>query len=224
MLAAALLNYADDEGYFNANLGLVRAACSPLREPSVSILDSLDKLAGVGYLEFGSTGDGKRYGRIVGFDEHQRVNRPTPSKIKDMQLVWESSLNTHGGLTEPSLPERKGKEGKGKEAPPAKRGKQPELTLTDWVLALPEAEEVISEDDVIYEWAEKQQIPRTWIALAWFAFEARYADKGKKYSNWRQVFRTAVKEDWLRLWRADPHGRGWNLTTAGEMAQREMQA
>ena len=44
MLAAALLNYADDEGYFNANPMLIKAACSPLREPSVSIQESLTLL------------------------------------------------------------------------------------------------------------------------------------------------------------------------------------
>ena len=110
------------------------------------------------------------------------------------------------------------------EKAPRKRKRSDELTLSDWVLSLPETEEIISEDDGIYEWAEKQQIPRTWIALAWSSFEARYVDKRKKYSDWRRVFRTAVREDWLRLWRADPGGRGWTLTTAGEMAQREMQS
>ena len=30
MLAAALLNYADDEGYFNANPKLVEAECFPV--------------------------------------------------------------------------------------------------------------------------------------------------------------------------------------------------
>jgi DNA-directed RNA polymerase specialized sigma54-like protein len=36
MLAAALLNHADDEGFFNANARLVKAQCVPLREDSVS--------------------------------------------------------------------------------------------------------------------------------------------------------------------------------------------
>jgi hypothetical protein len=120
--------------------------------------------------------------------------------------------------------EREGeKETEGEGAPKGRKRSQ-DLTLTDWVLSLPEDEEIIADGDVIYEWAEKQQIPRTWIALAWFAFENRYAEKGKKYADWRRVFRTAVREDWLRVWRQDSNGRGWTLTTAGEMAQREMQA
>ncbi|MEQ7866551.1 hypothetical protein ABQ137_07965 [Xanthomonas sp. WHRI 8393] len=114
MLAAALLNHADDEGYFNANPALVKAECLPLRESSVSTHDSLQSLAKVGFIELGVGEDGKRYGRVVKFDEHQRVNRPTPSKIKAMQVVWESSVTTHAQLSESSPPERKGT-GKGKE-------------------------------------------------------------------------------------------------------------
>lgn len=114
MLAAALLNHADDEGYFNANPALVRSECMPLREPSVSVQTSLELLTGIGYIEVGRGNDGKRYGRIVKFDDHQRVNRPTPSKIKTLGVVWERSVTPHTQLTEDSPPERKGT-GKGKE-------------------------------------------------------------------------------------------------------------
>jgi hypothetical protein len=136
MLAAALLNHADDEGYFNANPALVRAECCPLREPSVSVHDSLISLAKIGYLQLGAGTDGKRYGRIVKFDDHQRVNRPTPSKIKDLVAVWEDSPRTHPQLSEHSPPERKGKEGKGtgngKETLPGveSTGVDPEPVLT----------------------------------------------------------------------------------------------
>ena len=37
LLAIGLLNYADDEGYFNANPKLVKAAVFPIREQSGSI-------------------------------------------------------------------------------------------------------------------------------------------------------------------------------------------
>lgn len=118
MLAAALLNYADDEGYFNANDKLVKAECCPLREPSVSIHDALTALSNVGYLKLGKAPDGKRYGWVVNFDTHQRVNRKTDSKIKKLNIVWEDSLSTHTQLTEPSPPEGKGREGN-KDAEPS---------------------------------------------------------------------------------------------------------
>lgn len=114
MLAAALLGYSDDEGYFNANPALVKSECLPLRESSVSTQDSLRQLADIGYIRLGKGKDGKRYGMVVKFDEHQRVNRPTPSKINAIGVVWEASDTAHGGLSEDSSPEGKGT-GKGKE-------------------------------------------------------------------------------------------------------------
>jgi hypothetical protein len=125
MLAAALLNHADDEGYFNANPGLVKSECCPLREPSVSIQDSLISLVKIGYLALYKGTDGKRYGKVVTFDDHQRVNRPTASKIKPLCTVIEDSLNGHAYLTEPSPPEGR-KEGKGKEQ--GKEGKEDDPT------------------------------------------------------------------------------------------------
>ena len=114
MLAAALLNYADDEGYFNANPKLIKAECCPLREPSVSIHDSLTALANMGYLVLGKSADGRSYGCIVKFSDHQRVNRPVPSKIKCLDISWDGSLPAHTQLTEPSPPEGKGREEEGK--------------------------------------------------------------------------------------------------------------
>jgi hypothetical protein len=114
MLAAALLNYSDDEGYFNANPGLIKAECSPLREPSVSIQESLNRLENIGYLRFGCGSDGKRYGRIVTFADHQVVNRPSPSKIKDLVADWESSDPFHGGISDGSPPEGNREQGTGK--------------------------------------------------------------------------------------------------------------
>ena len=113
LLAAGLLCHADDDGYFRAHIGLVKAAVFPLREDSLSIHDMLKQLSEVGFIQLGSASDGKRYGRIVKFCEHQRINRPTPSKIKTFDITWEDSLKPHGALTEHSHTERKGKEGKG---------------------------------------------------------------------------------------------------------------
>lgn len=112
MLAAALLNYADDEGYFNANPKLVKAACCPLREDSVSTHEGLQQLANIGYIKLGTAPDGKRYGLIVGFTRHQKVNRPTPSKINKLCIVWDGEDTPHGSLTEDSLPERNREQGR----------------------------------------------------------------------------------------------------------------
>jgi len=91
ILAAALLNYADDHGYFNANPALVKAECSPLREPSVSIPESLRRLQNIGYISLGACEKGRSYGRINNFASHQRVSHPTDSKISCLSITWGDS-------------------------------------------------------------------------------------------------------------------------------------
>jgi hypothetical protein len=91
LLAAALLNYADDYGYFNANPALVKAECSPLREPLVSIPESLRSLQEIGFIALGNCDKGRTYGRIVNFDVHQRVSHPSKSKIADISITWAGS-------------------------------------------------------------------------------------------------------------------------------------
>jgi hypothetical protein len=93
LLAAALLNYADDFGYFNANPALVKAECSPLREPLVSIPESLRSLQEIGFIALGKCEKGRSYGRIVSFDVHQRVSHPSKSKIADLSITWGDSGN-----------------------------------------------------------------------------------------------------------------------------------
>ncbi|MGR6502839.1 hypothetical protein [Shewanella sp. Koi 1] len=112
LVAIGLLNLADDEGYFNANPRLIECSLFPLTEPSVSIQECLNQLCEIGYLQLNESSKGKIFGVIKNFVKHQKVNRPTPSKIKELFNNCEPSLNTHGGITVGK--ERKGKE-QGKE-------------------------------------------------------------------------------------------------------------
>lgn len=114
LLALALLNYADDHGYFRAEAELVRAACAPFTEDSVRIHGALTTLLKVGWIEVRDSGQTGLIGRIAKWTKHQRVNRPSDSKLKGYWLT-EDSVNVHGGLTEPSLLEQG--TGKGKESP-----------------------------------------------------------------------------------------------------------
>lgn len=108
LLAIGLLNYADDEGYFNANPKLIKAAVFPLREPSGSIPVLLQELSNCGYIRLFSAQNGKRFGLIINFTKHQVINKKTISKIKEMDLVPEDYGSDTGELPP-------GKEGKGKE-------------------------------------------------------------------------------------------------------------
>jgi hypothetical protein len=125
LLASGLLCYSDDEGYFDAHPKLVQAAIFPLRDLQNKIEDLMQMLITCGYITVESV-KGKSIGRVVTFTTHQRVNRPTPSRLRTHLHLIEDSLSkssvsviscskqnaviTHGVLTEDSLPEGKGKE------------------------------------------------------------------------------------------------------------------
>lgn len=98
LLAIGLLNYADDEGYFNANPKLIKSAVFPIREPSVSIPVMLRELSNHGYLSMFYTSDNRQFGLIKNFAKHQVVNKPRPSKIKEMELLPYDYGSTTGSL------------------------------------------------------------------------------------------------------------------------------
>jgi hypothetical protein len=75
----------------------------------------LTELSNIGYITLVEGSDGKQYGRIDKFNEHQRVNRPTASKIAGLVEIIEGSVNTHGSLTAGKEQGTGNREGKGKE-------------------------------------------------------------------------------------------------------------
>ena len=135
-----------------------------------------------------------------------------------------SNAKGNAAIVSDALPrEEKRREEEKQEKP--RTGKAKLVTLADWIDRLDGADAVPA-DDPLFDWAAKVGLPRDWIALAWWAFEGRYTGDGqgaaKTYADWRATFRNAVREDWLKLWRAGPDG--YLLTTAGQQAQREMRA
>lgn len=116
LLAIGLLNISDDEGFFRANPGLVRAAIFPLRELSITIPGMFQELSGIGYIRLFEGVDGKKYGEVVQFLKHQKISKPYPSKIKDLEAFLEHSGNGKETLPLGTGNREQGKEqGKGKE-------------------------------------------------------------------------------------------------------------
>lgn len=80
LLAVALLNYCDDEGYFNARPELIKAACFPIRNtPPIRRL--LVELSTIGYVQLVERSS-KTIGLVTGFREHQKVDRARPSSLR----------------------------------------------------------------------------------------------------------------------------------------------
>lgn len=77
-----LLNYADDEGYFWADPAAVRSALRPFDEDSTNVRRTLARAQEIGFVEVSQHPSHGLIGRLPTFAEHQRIDRPSPSKIK----------------------------------------------------------------------------------------------------------------------------------------------
>lgn len=126
-----LWTHADDEGRCVDDARLIKAAIWPLDDRTAADIEQDLGALSESSLILRYTLNRKRYLAVRGWAEHQRINRPTASKlppppetpIPDLTCTDETSPTSHGGLTEDSLAERKGKEqgkeqGTGKGTPP----------------------------------------------------------------------------------------------------------
>ena len=82
-LALALLNMADDEGYFLADPALVRSFARPFDDDSTIARRCLDTLSKAGWIEVREHPVHGPIGLVINFRDHQAIDRPKASKIKD---------------------------------------------------------------------------------------------------------------------------------------------
>lgn len=125
-----LWTHVDDEGRCVDDTRLVRAALWPLDDRSFADVENdLTELSRASLIRRYEA-NGKRYLSVSGWGEHQKINRPTPSKLPSPPVdavtpassinttrpgLTEDSVSHHVPRTEDSLAERKGKERKGRD-------------------------------------------------------------------------------------------------------------
>lgn len=108
-----LWTHVDDEGRCVDDARLVKAALWPLDERTAKDVDvDLWELSDVELIQRYTVGR-KKYIAVTSWAEHQRINRPTPSKCpppeegepspKARPVLTEESLSSHGGLSEGSI-------------------------------------------------------------------------------------------------------------------------
>ncbi|HCR3334565.1 TPA: hypothetical protein ON538_000667 [Morganella morganii] len=208
LLAIGLLNYADDEGYFNANPKLIKAAVFPLREPSGSIPVLLQELSNCGYIRLFSAQNGKRFGLIINFTKHQVINKKTISKIKEMDLIPEDYGSDTGELPP-------GKEGKGKE-------RNIKTTLSDAreknFIPVPEAE-----DPPAGNWSD---YPGKFVMTGHWQPDP---DFSRKAAQWgvilNEPYRPEELAEFITYWQAEgkaKHHAQWEMAFARSILQQRM--
>jgi hypothetical protein len=129
-----LWTHVDDEGRCVDDPRLIKAAIWPLDDRTAADIEIDLKALTESSLITRYTLNRKRYLAVTGWEEHQRINRPTASKLPapeegdptppdPVTRHNGASLSTHAQLSEDSPQERKGKEGnregKGTPLPPA---------------------------------------------------------------------------------------------------------
>ncbi len=105
------------------------------------------------------------------------------------------------------------------------KARKPTLPLSAWLERMKASGEMpVPPGDPVFERARQAGLPEEYLSLAWQAFRRRYIEDkpNEAYADWRAVFRRAVFEDWLKLWRACRDG-GYELTTVGLQLQRLME-
>lgn len=137
--AISLLNISDDEGFFYGDAASVRSAVRPFDDDSKTTLGLLDECSRQGWIERVKHPERGPICRVVNFSEHQRIDKPKPSKIapyfNDSKClrVQDESKTIPRRVQDESQLERKGKEqGKeGKEFAPAERAPRESDRLCD---------------------------------------------------------------------------------------------
>lgn len=141
--AARLLNAADDEGFFEADPALLAGDLLPFdTDAQRFIRKAMPELERIGFVEVRGGENGVAF--IPKFREHQRINRPSKSRLRvrfeqvpATTHFSESSVSPHGALSEPSPTEVEREQGKGtgkgnREAPGGAGGDSVEALRDVW--------------------------------------------------------------------------------------------
>lgn len=111
-----LISLADDEGRGRAAPEYLLRRLHPYASDvkMKRFRRSLDELEATGMVQFYQA-NGERLYLVVHFSRHQRINRPTPSRLPPPPSLIEASRSRQGARVESSPPERNGEERSGTE-------------------------------------------------------------------------------------------------------------
>ena len=153
LLAIALLNWSDDEGYFMANPILIRGQVFPFLDDSKIIPRSLQDLSRVGWIQLGKDDQGRDVGMVKNFAKHQRVDKPKPSSIKGNFRIQDQSKINPRSIQDQSKEEGNGMEWKGRELLSASADERyPLIIETIWLMFPPMSRNRSSKSKLAKAW------------------------------------------------------------------------
>lgn len=104
-LWVGMITEADDAGRLVGDIEQLRVTIFPYQRKTTAedIEMALSALAAQELIRIGET-SGVRYVYFPSWEDHQKINRPSKSKLPPYKQNSEDSLNTHGIVNDPSLP------------------------------------------------------------------------------------------------------------------------
>lgn len=105
-----------------------------------------------------------------------------------------------------------------------RKGRAERVNLATFLAACTDSgQPAIGDDDPVYRYAAKVQLPDDLIGLAWHMFRRHHLERPRKLqADWRATFRNYVEHNYLKLWLTD--GGGYRLSTVGQQELRLMNA
>ncbi len=122
LLFIGLWNLADDAGRFRAHPNLIQGELFPY-EPGVAVAEWLGHLVEAGLVVLYEA-DGRRYGLVVGFAEHQKIDKRTESRLPPPPRR-RGHASIPEGSTEPTAPRQHADMNVGESAEPAEESAEP---------------------------------------------------------------------------------------------------
>ena len=92
------------------------------------------------------------------------------------------------------------------------------LSFSEWFASL-NGEKPLRDDDPIFDYCEKAGISTEILIVCWKRFKDEYEHSDKKYKDWRETFRKAVRGNWHKCYYQTADGEV-KLTTVGISAMR----
>jgi hypothetical protein len=223
LMLLAIADFADDDGRAYPSVSTLAEKCRMKPRNASAILSAL-RASGELDVRMNEGPRGANMYRIVlsaqpmqihaGVQKragvHESAPPPAETCVKPLQdSADEPSVNHQ----EPSVDAKALSSG-------VRKSKKGEITLAQFLEnCKASGEQSIPESDPVWEYARKTGITDEMISVAWVEFKAAYLTASKRYADWRQAFRNAVRRNWYKLWSIrDGDQAKW--TSDGEQARR----
>lgn len=224
-----LWTLADDSGRLRGNSRMLASLLFPYDDDAPGLiggwLDELERERCITRYQV----DGSSYVEIAKWLSHQKIDKPTPSKLPAFDGCSRILANPRESSSLDQGPKDQGPKDQGEHAtasPPTTPGtekqknrkpKSEAATLADYLIACKSASaKPVPDDHFIRSWSADAGITPEMLQIAWVKFRERYTEgekgKGKRYKDWPGHFATAVKDNWFKLWFAGDDGICWTTT------------